>query len=66
MCYTAGAYQACCAMVGAATESALLRVAIEKDGDEEAVIREYRSASGRRKLENLAPARRGPKPGKWI
>jgi hypothetical protein len=52
-CYGAHAYLACCAMCGAAAESVLLSVAIAKTGDEAAVLKEYRSANGRSKVENL-------------
>ena len=40
-------------MCGAAAESILLQVAIEKVGDDEKVIRAYRSANGRTKVENI-------------
>lgn len=50
-CYGAHAYLACCAMCGAAAESILLAVAVAKRGEEE-VLRTYRSASGRSKVEN--------------
>jgi hypothetical protein len=39
-------------MCGAAAESVMLRTAMEKQ-DEESVLRRYRSAGGRRKVENL-------------
>ncbi|MBU2487801.1 MAG: hypothetical protein KKA60_00260 [Proteobacteria bacterium] len=52
-CYDAHAYLACCAMCGAAAESILLAIAIEKDQDEERIIRSYSSAGGRIKIENL-------------
>lgn len=52
-CYDAHAYLACCAMCGAAAESILLATAIAKRGDAEAVLREYRTASGRTKIENM-------------
>jgi len=52
-CYSATAYLSCCAMCGAATESILLRLAIEKNGDEATVLKMYRSASGRQRVENL-------------
>lgn len=51
-CYAGGAFLACCSMVGAATESAVLRLAIEKSGDENQTLKEYRSARGRQKIEN--------------
>ena len=49
-CYRFSAYLACCAMCGAATESILLALAIEKNGDEEAVIKKYKAASGRKRI----------------
>ena len=52
-CYGAHAYLACCAMCNAAAESILLSIAIGKAGDEEAVLKEYRSANGRSKIESL-------------
>jgi len=51
-CYDGSAYLACCAMVGAATESIFLKLAIEKSGDEESVLDVYKSSSGRRRIEN--------------
>jgi len=52
-CHSATAYLACCVMCGAATESILLSLAIDKSGDEESVLKMYHSASGRRRTENL-------------
>lgn len=52
-CYGAHAYLACCAMCGAAAESIVLSLAIAKTGDEEKILKEYASAGGRLKLENL-------------
>ena len=52
-CYGAHAYLACCAMCGAAAESVLLSVAIAKMGDEAIVLKEYRTANGRSKVESL-------------
>jgi hypothetical protein len=49
-CYRTGNYLACCAMTGAAAESILLAVAIAKIGDEEEVLKEYRSSQGRRNI----------------
>ncbi|WP_370156414.1 hypothetical protein [Ferrovibrio sp.] len=51
-CKQAGANLACCVMCGAAAEAVLLAAATAKRGDNEAVVREYRSASGRRRMEN--------------
>ena len=52
-CYGAHAYLACCAMCGAAAESVLLATAIANTGNEEQVLRDYATASGRRRVENL-------------
>ena len=49
----ATAYLASCAMSGAAAESILLRVAIAKEADEKQVLQTYRSANGRKRVENL-------------
>jgi hypothetical protein len=51
-CYGAHAYLACCAMCGAATEAIILAVAIRKANETE-VIKEYLTANGRRKIENI-------------
>jgi hypothetical protein len=40
-------------MCGAAAESILLAVAIEKEKDEEAVLAKYRAQSGRRAIEKI-------------
>ncbi len=50
-CYRAQTYLACCAMCGAAAESITLALAIGRVGDEEAVLAEYRKASGRGTIE---------------
>jgi hypothetical protein len=50
-CYNALAYLACCAMCGAAAESILLAVAIERRGDADAVLRDYRTGGGRTRVE---------------
>lgn len=55
-CYGAHAYLACCAMVGAATESVLLAAAIAIKRDEGAVLREYASAKGRGRVESVVIA----------
>ena len=52
-CYQAQAYLACCAMAGAAAESLLLHVAVQKTGNEEYVLGEYRSSGGAGKTKNL-------------
>lgn len=49
-CHQFGNYLACCAMCGAAAESALLAIALAKTGDEESVLSEYRKGGGRQKL----------------
>jgi hypothetical protein len=51
--YRAGAYVACCAMAGAATESLMLAVAVAKTEDEEAVLATYVTNTGRRRVENM-------------
>lgn len=52
-CYGAHAFLACAVMCGAAAESVVLATAIAKCGEEDKVLSEYRTASGRRKVENL-------------
>ncbi|TSC59601.1 MAG: hypothetical protein LiPW15_621 [Parcubacteria group bacterium LiPW_15] len=52
-CYSAGAYLACCVMCGAAMESVLLHLAIQKNGDEVAVMRTYRTSMGRSRVETI-------------
>lgn len=52
-CYRAQTYLACCAMCGASAESIMLALAIAKNGSEEAVLRDYKSANGRSKIENI-------------
>lgn len=52
-CRNAQSWLACCAMVGAAAESILLRVAIAKTNDENAVLTAYRRAGGRQAVLNL-------------
>ncbi|MFZ3171983.1 MAG: hypothetical protein WA118_08390 [Carboxydocellales bacterium] len=52
-CYGAHAYLACCAMCGAAAESIILALAIAKSGNEERVLKDYASAGGRGRIENL-------------
>lgn len=51
-CYSAHSYLACCAMSGAAAESILLATAIAKRNENE-VVRQYMTANGRRKVENI-------------
>jgi hypothetical protein len=48
-CREADAWLATCAMCGAAAESILLALAVAKTSDEEAVFKEYRTATGRKK-----------------
>jgi hypothetical protein len=57
-CYQAHAYYGCCAMCGAAAESVLIALAVAKTGDEERVLRDYNTASGRSKLERLLTGQR--------
>jgi hypothetical protein len=52
-CYQAHAYLACCTMCGAAAESILLALAISKNGDETAVLKDYSAQGGRTRIENL-------------
>jgi hypothetical protein len=52
-CYQAHTYLACCVMCGAASESILLSLAIARTGDEERVLKEYRTNTGRTKIERL-------------
>lgn len=52
-CYNALAYLACCAMCGAAAESIILTLAIEKTKDRDKILRDYESAGGRGRVENL-------------
>jgi hypothetical protein len=49
-CYRTGHYLATCVMCGAAAESILLAIAMTKVKDENEVLREYRSASGRKRV----------------
>ena len=56
-CYRAGRYLAACVMCGAAAEAILLALAIAKTGDEDAVLRDYRSAQGRKKMTDLIGSR---------
>lgn len=52
-CYRAHTYLACCVMCGAASESILLALAIAKSGNEERIIKDYKTNTGRTKLENF-------------
>ena len=52
-CYQAHTYLACCVMCGAAAESIMLALAIARTGDDARVLREYRGANGRSRIENL-------------
>src|SRR6266849_537898 len=47
-CHDFGNYLACCAMCGAAAESALLAIASQKTGDEDSVLKTYNKRDGRR------------------
>lgn len=51
-CYGAHAFLSCVVMSGAAAESVVLATAIAKHGEED-VLKKYRSASGRTKVENM-------------
>lgn len=52
-CHETACYLACCAMCGAAAESALLAVAIKKTNDEALVLRGYVARDGRRRVVEL-------------
>lgn len=52
-CRLAGTNLASCAMCGAAAESILLAVAIAKVGDEDKVLKDYRTAQGRNRVQKL-------------
>lgn len=60
-CHQTGNYLACCAMCGAAAESAILRAAIAKVGDENTVLEEYIKPIGRGRVVEMifgpAPSR---------
>jgi hypothetical protein len=52
-CHTYENHLACCAMCGAAAESALLAIATEKTGNRELVEKEYNKRDGRRNVTKL-------------
>lgn len=52
-CYNATAYLACCAMCGASAESILLSTAIAKKGDKDEVLKQYRNATGAKKVQDM-------------
>jgi hypothetical protein len=52
-CHAHENHLACCAMCGAAAESALLAIADEKTGDPERVQRDYRRSNGRQNVTKL-------------
>jgi hypothetical protein len=52
-CHRYTNHLACCAMCGAAAESALLAIAIERTGDQAKVMKEYERAGGREKIMRL-------------
>jgi hypothetical protein len=60
-CYRTANYLSCCVMAGAAAESILLATAVARIGSEEEVLKDYRGASGRRKVSNSVL--QGLKPG---
>jgi hypothetical protein len=60
-CHQTGNHLACCAMCGAAAESAILQTAITKIGDEDQVLEEYLTPSGRRRVMEIIF---GPSPSK--
>jgi hypothetical protein len=58
-CYRAQAYLACCAMCGAASESILLALAVAKTNNEERVLKDYGTTTGRTKIEKLLLSQQG-------
>jgi hypothetical protein len=61
-CRNAEAWLACCAMVGAAAESILLALAIEKVGDEVQVLRAYSGTGGRQRVLNMVAGQQSQPP----
>jgi hypothetical protein len=59
-CYEAQTYLACCAMCGAAAETVILSLAVEKTGDAAKIIKDYESAGGRGRIENLLLGQQRP------
>jgi hypothetical protein len=55
-CYRTSNYLAACVLSGAAAESILLAIAIEKTGDEAAILAEYKAASGRGRVKKRVTA----------
>lgn len=53
LCYNCHAYLACCVMCGAAAESILLHLAIQKDGNEDNILKKYRAGNGRKTIEDF-------------
>jgi len=51
--YNAVAYMACCAMCGAAAESIILALAVEKKGAEKPILDMYATAQGRGRVESF-------------
>jgi|GEM_PF-6009988 len=51
-CYNSNNFLACCVMCGGAAESILLNLAIEKEGDEAKVLKEYKKSAGRKWIED--------------
>jgi hypothetical protein len=52
-CYEARAFLACCTMCGAAAEAIFLKLAIAKRQDRDEVLRAYRGANGRSRVEGM-------------
>lgn len=52
-CYNIQTYLACCVMCGAASESIILAIAIIKKGNENEILRIYKSATGRNRIANF-------------
>lgn len=60
-CWAHGTYYAACSMAGAAAESIMLAIAVQKSGDEAAVLAEYSKAGGRGAIERKITANMKPK-----
>ena len=60
-CWAHGTYYAACSMAGATAESIMLAIAVQKSGDEAAVLTEYSEAGGRSAIERKITANMKPK-----
>lgn len=52
-CFRYRCLLSCCVMCGAASESVILRLAIQKTKDADRVLKDYKSAGGRERVKNL-------------